>query len=107
MVKRIGEREEIKMKALKQREQANRPTQREAEKHCRSLGTRQQEAGRGEPREGQQRKQSARLLPGKVGRKAGRGMGGRESPPLPGRAEEPEPESPSSQAISLLPLPSP
>lgn len=56
MVKRTGEREEIKSKALKhrQRGQASRPAQREAEKHHRSLGTGQWEAGKWEPREGQQ-----------------------------------------------------
>lgn len=48
---------------------------------------RQQEAGKGEPQEGQQPKQMARLLPGKVGRKAGRGRGCRKSPHLPGRGE--------------------
>lgn len=56
MVKKIGEREEIKSKALKYRNrgQASRLAQREAEKHHRSLGTGQWEAGKGEPWEGQQ-----------------------------------------------------
>lgn len=56
MVKRIGGRKEIKSKVLKhrQRGQASRPAQREAEKHHRSLGTGQWEAGKGEPQEGQQ-----------------------------------------------------
>lgn len=56
MVKKIGEREEIKSKALKYRKrgQTSRLAQREAEKHHRSLGTGQWEAGKGEPREGQQ-----------------------------------------------------
>ena len=84
MVKSIGEREEIKSKALKYRKrgQASRLAQREAEKHHRSLGTGQWEAGTGEPQEGQQPEQLARLLPWKVGRE---GKGRQREPPLAGQ----------------------
>ena len=104
MVKSIGEREEIKSKALKYRKrgQSSRLAQREAEKHHRSLGTGQWEAGKGEPG----RVSSPNSWPGSCpGRWAGKGKGGRESPRWLGRAEAVEPTSLSSQAISLLPLP--
>ena len=104
MVKRIGGRKEIKSKVLKhrQRGQASRPAQREAEKHHRSLGTGQWEAGKGSPR----RVSSPNNWPGSCpGRWAGKGKGGRESPRLLGRVEAIEPTFLSSQAISLLPLP--
>lgn len=51
------------------------------------MGGRQQEAGKEEPQEGQQPKQLARLLPGKVDRKAERVGDCRENPHLPDRGK--------------------
>lgn len=63
------------MKALKQKQRASKQIHtKRAEERCVSLGSGggQQEVGKGEPREGQQTKQLARLLPGKVGKEARR-----------------------------------
>lgn len=104
MVKGIGEREEIKMRALKQKELT--ATQREAGKQRLSLRSGWWAAGgrRGTALGAQQPKQLARLVAGKVGRMAGRGRGCREKPCSLDRGEAvTEPASSSSQAHSISP----
>lgn len=111
MVKRIGEREEIKMKALKQREQANRPTQREAEKYCRSLGTRQQEAGgEGRASGGSAAKTVGQASAREGGQEGREGNGWQRKPPLAGqgrgagtRVSQLPSNQPSPPALALSP----
>ena len=103
MVKRIGEREEIKSKVLKHREGKLADPHKERQRNITGAwGLGSGRRGRGSPR----RVSSPNNWPGSCpGRWAGKGKGGRESPRLLGRAEAMEPASLSSQAISLLPLP--